>query len=57
VKIGLKDNKLQFEFHKIRFGMTHFQCDRFDTPAAEEYGIWSVNFATNPQGDIDKATM
>jgi hypothetical protein len=57
MKIGLKDNKLQFEFHKIRFGMTHFHYDRFDTPDDEEDGIWSVNFATNPQGDVDKATM
>jgi CubicO group peptidase (beta-lactamase class C family) len=57
MKIGLKDNKLQFEFHKIHFGMTHFHYDRFDTPDDEEDGIWSVNFATNPQGDIDKATM
>lgn len=57
LKIGLKDNKLQFEFHKIRFGMSHFHYDRFDTPDDEEDGLWSVNFATNPQGDIDKATM
>jgi len=57
LKIGLKDNKLQFEFHKIRFGMSHFHYDRFDTPDDEEDGLWSVNFSTNPQGDIDKATM
>src|SRR5207253_6690332 len=31
--------------------------DRFDTPNDEENGKWSVNFSTNPQGDIDKATM
>jgi hypothetical protein len=57
LKIGLKDNNLQFDFHKIHFGMTHFHYDRFDTPDDEEDGLWSVNFATNPQGDIDKATM
>jgi CubicO group peptidase (beta-lactamase class C family) len=57
LKIGLKDNKLQFDFHKIHFGMSHFHYDRFDTPDDEEDGLWSVNFATNPQGDIDKATM
>jgi CubicO group peptidase (beta-lactamase class C family) len=57
LKIGLKDNALQFEFHKIRFPMTHFHYDRFDTPDDEQEGKWSVNFATNPQGDVDKATM
>jgi CubicO group peptidase (beta-lactamase class C family) len=57
LKIGLKDNNLQFDFHKLHFGMTHFHYDRFDTPDDEEDGLWSVNFATNPQGDIDKATM
>ncbi|MEP6820625.1 MAG: serine hydrolase, partial [bacterium] len=57
LKIGLKDNQLQFDFHKIHFAMTHFHYDRFDTPDDEQDGKWSVNFATNPQGDIDKATM
>ncbi len=53
----MKDNQLQFEFHKMRFPMTHFHYDRFDTPDDERDGKWSVNFSTNPQGDIDKATM
>ena len=57
LQIGLKNNQLQFDFHKIHFDMTHFHYDRFDTPDDEQDGKWSVNFATNPQGDIDKATM
>ena len=57
LKIGLKDNQLQFDFHKVRFPMTHFHYDRFDTPDDEQDGKWSVNFVTNPQGDVDKATM
>ena len=57
LKIGLKDSQLQFEFHKIRFPMTHFHYDRFDTPDDEQDGKWSVNFSTDPQGDIAKATM
>jgi len=57
LKISLKDNQLQFDFHKIHFAMTHFHYDRFDTPDDEQDGKWSVNFATNPQGEIDKATM
>ncbi len=37
--------------------MTHFHYDRFDTPDDEEDGKWSVNFRTNPQGDIEQAVM
>jgi CubicO group peptidase (beta-lactamase class C family) len=55
--IGLKDNQLQFDFHKMRFAMTNFHYDRFDTPDDEQDGKWSVNFRTNPQGDIDQAVM
>ena len=55
--IGLKDNQLQFDFHKIKFPMTRFHYDRFDTPDDEQNGKWSVNFRTNPQGDIDQAVM
>ena len=55
--IALKDGQLQFDFHKMKFPMTHFHYDRFDTPDDERYGKWSVNFSTNPQGDIDKAVM
>src|SRR5881397_2352924 len=57
LKIGMKDNALQFEFHKIKMPLTHFHYDRFDTADDEEDGKWSVNFSTNPQGDIDRATM
>ncbi len=55
--IGLKGNQLQFDFHKIRLPMTQFHYDRFDTPDDEENGKWSVNFRTNPQGDVDQAVM
>jgi len=57
MKIGLKDNQLLFDFHKIRLPLAHFHYDRFDTPDDEEDGQWSVNFRTNPQGDIDQAVM
>jgi CubicO group peptidase (beta-lactamase class C family) len=57
LKIGLVDGKLQFDFHKMQFPMSHFHYDRFDTPDDERYGKWSVNFGTNPQGDIEKAVM
>jgi hypothetical protein len=37
--------------------MSHFHYDRFDTPDDEQDGKWSVNFRTNPQGDVDEALM
>src|SRR5262249_41165895 len=57
LKIALKNNQLQFDFHKMRLPLSHFHYDRFDTPDDEENGQWSVNFRTNPQGDIDQAVM
>jgi CubicO group peptidase (beta-lactamase class C family) len=57
LKIGLKDGQLQFDFRKLQFPMTHFHYDRFDTPDDERFGKWSVNFGTNPQGEIDTAAM
>ena len=55
--ITMKDNQLLFDFHKMRLPMMHFHYDRFDTPDDEEEGKSSVNFRTNPQGDIDQAVM
>jgi len=57
MKIGLKDDQLQFDFHKIRMPMTQFHYDRFDTADDEQDGKWSVNFRTNPQGDVDQAVV
>lgn len=57
LRIGLRDGQLQFDFHKIRFPMTHYHYDRFDTPDDERFGKWSVNFSTNPQGDVDRAVI
>ena len=55
LKIGLKGDQLQFGFHEFQFPMSHFHYDRFDTPDDEQYGKFSINFRTNPQGDIDSA--
>jgi hypothetical protein len=52
----MKGNEL-FDFHKIVLPLAHFHYDRFDSPNDEENGKWSVNFSTNPQGDIDRATI
>ncbi len=56
--IGLRaEGRLEFDFHKIALPLEHFHYDRFDTPDDELNGKWSLNFSTNPQGDVDKATM
>ncbi len=52
-----KDGELSFAFHKIRLPLSHFHYDRFDTPDDEQDGKWSVNFATSPQGEVDKAIL
>jgi CubicO group peptidase (beta-lactamase class C family) len=57
LKIGLKGDQLQFAFHEFEFPLSHFHYDRFDTPDDEQYGRFSVNFVTNPQGDIATATI
>ena len=57
LKIGLKSEALQFGFHAFQFPLSHFHYDRFDTPDDEQYGKFSVNFRTNPQGDIDNAVI
>ena len=57
LKIGLKGDQLDFGFHEFQFPLSHFHYDRFDTPDDEQYGRFSVNFGTNPQGDIATAVM
>ncbi len=57
LKIGLTGDQLQFGFHEFQFPMTHFHYDRFDTPDDEQYGKFSVNFRTNPQGDVENAVI
>lgn len=57
VTVGVKGDALTFDFHNIKLPLEHFHYDRFDTPDDEEYGRWSLNFVTNPQGDVDRAVM
>jgi CubicO group peptidase (beta-lactamase class C family) len=57
LKIGLKSDQLQFDFHKIQGPLTHYHYDRFDTEDFERFGKFSLNFRTNPQGDIDQTVI
>lgn len=55
--IAKGNSSLTFDFHKVRLPLHHFHYDRFDTPDDEQDGMWSVNFLTNAQGEIDRAEM
>ncbi len=57
LKITAPDEGLRFDFHKIRLPLSHYHYDRFDTPDSEQDGKWSVNFLTNPQGEVDGAVI
>jgi CubicO group peptidase (beta-lactamase class C family) len=54
IRIDRKDSALQFTLHKIILPLSHFHYDRFDTTNDEENGLYSLNYYTNPQGDIDR---
>jgi CubicO group peptidase (beta-lactamase class C family) len=57
LKVTTLDEGLHFDFHKIRLPLSHYHYDRFDTPDDEQDGKWSVNFLTNPQGEVDRAII
>ena len=57
LRIVMKDGQLQFNFHHIQLPLSRFHYDRFDTPDDENEGLWSVNFLTNPDGEVGKAVM
>ena len=57
LKITTLGDGLHFDFHKIRLPLNHYHYDRFDTPDDELDGKWSVNFLTNPQGEVDRAVI
>jgi hypothetical protein len=57
LKITTLGDGLHFDFHKTRLPLNHYHYDRFDTPDDEQDGKWSVNFLTNPQGEVDKTVI
>ena len=54
ISINQKDTQMMFKLHNIELPMHHFHYDRFDTNNDEEDGLYSVNYQTNPQGEIDR---
>jgi hypothetical protein len=57
VTLGRGEKELSFDFHGIKMPLSHFHYDRFDTPDDEEDGKFSLNFRTNPMGDIEGVEM
>jgi len=57
IKITKKGEDIQFALNKIQLPLSHFHYDRFDTPNDERLGLYSLNFTTNPQGDIGSLTV
>lgn len=57
INLTLVDNVLHFDFHNMKLPLKHYHFDRFDTPDDEEFGLYSLNFITNPQGNIDGFTV
>jgi len=51
--VQIKD-EMTVIFHQIQLSMYHFHYDRFDTKNDEEDGFCSLNYQTNPQGEIDR---
>jgi CubicO group peptidase (beta-lactamase class C family) len=53
INVTLADTTLQFDFHNMKLPLKHYHYDRFDTPNDEQWGLWTLNFTTDPQGTID----
>jgi CubicO group peptidase (beta-lactamase class C family) len=57
ITVARSDTGLTFAFHSIQLPLTRFHYDRFDTPDDEEDGKFSLNFLTNPMGEVDKVEI
>lgn len=57
INVSQKDTTMLFTLHKIQIPMHHFHYDRFDTKNDEENGFYSLNYQTNPQGEIDRLVV
>lgn len=54
INVAKKDTQMTFTLHNIHLPMHHFHYDRFDTNNDEEDGFYSLNYQTNPQGEVDR---
>jgi CubicO group peptidase (beta-lactamase class C family) len=56
-EITEKADSLFFCFRKTTLPLSHYHYDRFDTPNDEDFGKWSINFFTDPEGEINSAIL
>jgi hypothetical protein len=52
VKVGIKNDTLNFAFNQIILPLYHYHYDRFITPDDEINGKWSMTFSNDAQGSI-----
>jgi len=55
--VSMNHDSLYMNFHHMKLPLSHFHFDRFDTPNDEQYGLWSLNYATSPQGEVDQFSV
>lgn len=56
-KITQKGDQMEFSLNNLHLPLHHFHYDRFDTTNDEEDGFYTINYQTNPQGEIDRFTI
>jgi CubicO group peptidase (beta-lactamase class C family) len=54
MKVGLKNDTLNFTFNHITLPLWHYHYDRFITPDDEINGKWSMTFSNDAQGSISQ---
>ena len=57
ITVARKDTALSMEFHHIFLPLAHYHYDRFDSPDDEQYGLFSLNYHTDPQGELDRIVV
>lgn len=54
IQIAMLGDQLQYNLHHVHKPLTHYNYERFDTDDDELDGKQSINFGTNPQGEVDR---
>lgn len=57
MKINHLDNQLNFTFNNTSLPLEHYHYDRFSSPDDPINGKWTLNFTTDPQGDISQVRV
>jgi CubicO group peptidase (beta-lactamase class C family) len=57
IRIDQKGDGLLFNLHQFSMPLEHFHYDRFDTPDDEDFGRFSLNFRTDPAGDVNSIAI